>query len=93
MTQELLVRAIAATFARRRTPLPAALPAALTPEFTDNHMKTTQWGAFLRKSGAPNAGELRQAAATIARFVEQPLAAAATEATFAKQWAPGGPWT
>jgi predicted nucleotidyltransferase component of viral defense system len=89
---ELLVRAIAATFARRGTPLPTGLPVALTPEFTDDRMKTTQWGAFLRKSGAPNPGELRDVAATIARFVEGPLAAAATESTFAKRWAPGGPW-
>ena len=55
-------------------------------------MKTTQWGAFLRKSGAPNRRELRDVAATIARFVEEPLAAAATESTFDKRWAPGGPW-
>lgn len=30
-------------------------------------------------------GELRDVAATIARFVEEPLAAAATESTFAKR--------
>lgn len=89
---ELLVRAIAATFARRKTPLPTGLPVALTSEFTDDRMKTTQWGAFLRKSGAPNRRELRDVAATIARFVEEPLAAAATESTFDKRWAPGGPW-
>lgn len=90
---ELLVRAIAATFARRGTPLPAGLPVALTPEFTDDRMKTTQWGAFLRKSSAPNRRELRDVAATIARFVEEPLAAAATESTFGKRWAPSGPWS
>ncbi len=89
---ELLVRAIAATFARRGTPLPTGLPVALTLEFTDDRMKITQWGAFLRKSGAPSPGALRDVAATIARFVEEPLAAATTGSAFAKCWAPGGPW-
>ena len=53
-------------------------------------MKATQWSAFLRKSGAiPQ--ELGDVAATIAQFVEEPLAAAVTESTFSKRWAPGGP--
>ena len=89
---ELLVRAIAATFARRGTPLPTGLPVALTLEFTNDPTKTTQWGAFLRKSDAPSPGELRDVATTISRFVEEPLAAATTESTFVKCWAPGGPW-
>lgn len=90
---ELLVRAIAATFARRGTPLPSGLPVALTPEFTDDLTKNTQWGAFLRKSGAASPGDLREVAAAIARFVVEPLAAAAAAAEFPKSWAPGGPWT
>ena len=89
----LLVRAIAATFARRGTPLPSGLPVALTVEFTEDPPKNTQWRAFLRKSGAPSPGDLREVAAIIAHFVEEPLAAAAAGATFAKQWTPGGPWT
>jgi predicted nucleotidyltransferase component of viral defense system len=89
----LLVRVIAATFARRGTPLPTGLPVALTAEFTEDPPKNTQWRAFLRKSGAPSPGDLREVAATIARFVEEPLTAAAAGATFAKQWPPGGPWT
>jgi hypothetical protein len=89
----LLVRAIAATFARRGTPLPSGLPVALTPEFTEDPAKNTQWRAFVRKSSAPSLGELREVAATIARFVEEPLSVAAARAAFAKQWTPGGPWT
>ena len=77
----LLVRAIAATFARRGTPLPSGLPLPLTAEFTEDPPKNTQWRAFLRKSGAPSPGDL---AATIARFVEEPLAAAATDQPFVK---------
>lgn len=89
---ELLVRAITATFARRGTPLPSGLPVALTSEFTDDRMKNTQWSAFLRKSAAPSPGDLREFAATIARFVEEPLAAAAADEPFAKYWPSGGPW-
>ena len=89
---ELLVRAIAAIFARRGTPLPTGLAVALTPEFSEDRMKSTQWNAFLRKSGAPSRGDLRDAAASIARFIKEPLAAAETKSTFVKRWAPGGPW-
>ena len=46
-----LCRAIRATFARRKTELPQQLPMALTPEFSDDRTKSTQWNAFLRKNG------------------------------------------
>ena len=45
-----LVRAIAATFQRRGTPLPAAPPVGLTPEFARDAQKRAQWTAFLRKN-------------------------------------------
>lgn len=89
---ELLARAVAATFARRGTEMPAALPVAFTSEFTEDRTKVTQWGAFLRKSRAPNLGDLAAVAAVIARFVSEPLAAARTGADFVKRWEPGGPW-
>jgi predicted nucleotidyltransferase component of viral defense system len=41
-----LARAIAATFERRGTPLPDALPDALTPEFARDEAKRRQWSAF-----------------------------------------------
>jgi predicted nucleotidyltransferase component of viral defense system len=89
---DVLVRAIEATFARRSTPLPSGLPVALTPEFTDDRAKNTQWNAFVRKSGAPDIGDLSAVAAAAARFVERPLAAALAAGSLARQWAPGGPW-
>jgi predicted nucleotidyltransferase component of viral defense system len=90
---DVLVRAIAATFARRQTPMRPGLPIALTSQFTDDQTKRTQWAAFLRKSAAPNKTSLRDAAATITRFVEQPIAAATSGAAFRMSWKPGGPWT
>jgi predicted nucleotidyltransferase component of viral defense system len=41
-----LAQAIAATFDRRRTPLPDALPDALTAEFARDEAKRRQWSAF-----------------------------------------------
>ncbi len=43
--------ALSATFARRKTVLPASGPLAFTPEFSLSPAKQTQWRAFLRKSG------------------------------------------
>jgi Nucleotidyl transferase AbiEii toxin, Type IV TA system len=43
-----LDRAIAATFARRKTPIPIEPPDALTPAFAADPSKQQQWMAFLR---------------------------------------------
>ena len=50
-----LRRAIEATFARRGTPLPAALPEGLTDAFAQDDAKQRQWTAFVRNlsSSAP----------------------------------------
>jgi hypothetical protein len=44
-----LCAAIRATFARRQTLLPTRVPLALTPEFSTDRAKATQWSAFLKK--------------------------------------------
>lgn len=44
---ERLARAIAATFARRHTPIPTHTPDALTPEFAADLLKQRQWSAFI----------------------------------------------
>jgi len=89
---DLLVQAIRATFERRQTPLPNGLPTGLTPVFIDDEAKNTQWGAFVRKSSADNAGTLATAVVAITAFVEQPLAAAEAGAEFTLRWIPGGLW-
>ena len=45
-----LVEAIAATFARRQTPLPTERPLALTRQFGEDTAKSRQWQAFLNKN-------------------------------------------
>lgn len=48
--REVLARAIAATFERRRTNLPEGLPLALGPQFAGDEGKPRQWAAFLRRN-------------------------------------------
>jgi predicted nucleotidyltransferase component of viral defense system len=89
---EVLVKAIRATFERRRTPLPEGLPVALTPEFATDATKKTQWTAFARKSGAGDVDSLPTTVATLAAFAGEPLSAAARAERFTARWRPGGPW-
>jgi predicted nucleotidyltransferase component of viral defense system len=88
----LLVRAIRATFTRRKTPLSVALPVGLTSAFATDPSKTMQWAAFVRKSGTGDTGNLRGTVTAIVAFAEAPLAAAVNELSFACHWSPGGPW-
>ena len=46
----ILREAIAATFARRKTPMPQELPLGLSGAFTLDATKITQWKAFLSKN-------------------------------------------
>jgi len=89
----LLVRAIRATFERRKTPLPMALPIGLTSEFAADPSKTTQWTAFVRKTGVRDASDLPATITAIVAFAAAPLTAAARESPFACHRPPGGPWT
>lgn len=45
-----LASAIAATFARRGTPLPTELPIGLSDEFANDGTRHALWAAFLRKN-------------------------------------------
>lgn len=45
-----LQRAVEATFTRRKTPLPASLPAGLSDAFALDTIKQRQWMAFLKKN-------------------------------------------
>lgn len=65
----ILGRAIRETFARRATPLPVALPMALTERFALDATKQTQWNAWVRKSRAPDAPPLPEVVSDLARFL------------------------
>jgi hypothetical protein len=89
---ERLARSIAATFERRRTPIPAEAPLALTSEFHGDAAKLTQWRAFLRRGSVTEAAELATVVDLIAAFVIPPAAAAQAGDAFARRWQKGGPW-
>ncbi len=52
----LLGGAIAATFERRRTAIPASIPVALTREFSQTASRQSQWNGFVRRNRLPADG-------------------------------------
>lgn len=67
-TDDRLARAIAATFARRKTPIPHELPDALSPDFANDPSKQAQWRAFVRGVAIPP-GSLAEIVAELAAFL------------------------
>jgi hypothetical protein len=90
---DLLIRAIRATFERRKTSLPTTLPVALTTTFAEDPTKKTQWSGFVRKTGIRNAGSLAETVAVVVAFIERPLRAAANGVFDGVRWRAAGPWT
>ena len=90
---EVLARAIRATFRRRRTTIPEALPPALSREFASDPAKQAQWSAFVKRiDAALRPAEFGDVVDALARFVRPVLDAAAGEASFHKVWQAPGPW-
>jgi hypothetical protein len=88
-----LADAVRATFARRKTPVPAAPPLALTAEFGTDKGKVAQWAAFLKKGKLDAGGaELVEVCEFLASFLMAPALAVAGGATFDQMWPAGGPW-
>ena len=88
-----LATAIRATFDRRQTSLPHALPLAFTTEFTQDAQKLAQWKAFIRKGNLPAEGNsLPQIAEVLAEFLMPPTLALISENEFRQAWSPDGKW-
>jgi predicted nucleotidyltransferase component of viral defense system len=64
--EDTLRQALQATFERRRTTLPTALPEALTTTFSSDGQKQAQWKAFLRRTGAETTPDLQDVVADLA---------------------------
>ncbi|MGN2390687.1 nucleotidyl transferase AbiEii/AbiGii toxin family protein [Pelomicrobium sp. G1] len=91
---DVLAASVRATFERRRTPVPASLPVALTRQFAAIPGKQAQWEAFLRKSGLSSVpAQLGEVTAQIASFVEPVMGAARDGRSLDLVWPPGGPWS
>jgi hypothetical protein len=63
-----LARAIAATFARRNTPIPIETPDALAPAFADDPAKRQAWTSFARNIGS-HAGSFAEVIHDLAAFL------------------------
>jgi predicted nucleotidyltransferase component of viral defense system len=88
-----LVRAIEATFRRRRAVLPNELPIGLSIEFVSDAGKLSQWDAFVRRSRLDTKEiNLEAVVKAIADFMMAPSIAAAEGRAFLLRWTPGGPW-
>lgn len=88
-----LADAIRATFARRKTALPATPPLALTTEFGNDAKKVTQWRAFLNRSKLGEGKvELVEVCQFLSTFLMPPTEAIARGMVFDHNWPVGGPW-
>jgi len=87
-----LARSIQATFERRRTPLSAMAPTALTDEFLLDQAKRTQWGAFCRRTGMPEMPFLEVVGRQIREFLMPAVECARGAADQILVWVPPGPW-
>ena len=90
---ERLAGSVRRTFERRRTPLPEAVPLALTSEFLGDHAKQTQWAAFGSRLGLRGVPPLPLIGEQIAGFPMPVLDNLNTANSPSRTWAPGGPWT
>jgi predicted nucleotidyltransferase component of viral defense system len=89
----LLSQAIRATFARRRTAVPAMVPVALSSEFVQDRAKQTQWRAFVAKSKLDTGGVGLEEVVDVLRSFLMPLAeAVAAGRLLGLMWPAAGPW-
>lgn len=88
-----LSQAIAATFARRETPLPAETPIALTSTFAHDAAKQAQWRSFLRRTEIALAPEpFEDIQRRLVAFLEPPTHALLRGDPFLQSWTPGEAW-
>lgn len=88
----MLARAVEATFRHRGTRVVAA-HTALTPEFSADRTKKTQWTAFVRKTRLSEApGDLVDVVEALAKFLSPVAEAVGNGASFNRRWIAPGPW-
>jgi predicted nucleotidyltransferase component of viral defense system len=89
----LLVKAVKATFRRRKTVIPDQVPMALTAEFAQDNMKRIQWNAFVQKSGIEKeVPDFLEVLTLLRAFLLPVMQAAQSSGESPEQWKPGGGW-
>ena len=86
-----LSEAIAATFARRGTPLPRERPLGLSEEFARDGWKQVQWEAFLRRNQLGDV-EFGEVVARLEGVLMPPMLAVAHGDVFRGEWRAGKGW-
>ncbi len=90
---ELLQRAIRATFARRQTAVPRAVPIALTEIFTGASEVIADWKAFIKRGKITADTELNSVIENLRIFFAPLVEAEAENAEFRKNWSAQTGWT
>ncbi|GAB4329286.1 MAG: nucleotidyl transferase AbiEii/AbiGii toxin family protein [Calditrichia bacterium] len=88
-----LTNAVKQTFERRDTAIPEEVPLGLSPSFSNDRNKQTQWKAFIKKNnvhGIPDS--LETVINRISIFLEPILKAVALGDSFSKIWKAGVGW-
>jgi hypothetical protein len=89
----LLSQALKATFERRQTALPTAIPLALSEEFADTPDKQNQWKSFIRRSNLKLEPQtLLEIVIRLRSFLMPPCLAAANSQAFNQRWLLSGSW-
>lgn len=92
--KDTLVRAVRATFLRRRTPLVAAIPTSLTPSFYASADRLTQWRAYVTRNDLLEApADFQAVGELLARFLQPVWEQILTNGDGTGEWPPGGPWS
>ena len=90
---DILCEALKSTFYRRRTPLPTAVPFALTNEFALDKDKQKQWKSFVNKGQLKTEQvSLPEVIAVIREFLMPPCLATVHLEPFNKIWARATNW-
>jgi predicted nucleotidyltransferase component of viral defense system len=90
---DVLAGAIAATFRRRDTPVPAEEPTGLSAGFAGSEDKQRQWKAFLARTGLePESPAFERVCRLLRSFLLPALQSLATDRVFRADWPAGGPW-
>ena len=90
----LLAKAIAATFARRRTPLPTDTPIGLSDQFSTDTAVARRWEFFTTRNVLSEPpGALSDVVAALRGFLMPVVRLAAGSAAGASLLQPGGPWS
>ncbi len=90
---EVLARAVAATFERRRTVVGGPMPAPLAPAFFADDDRAAQWRAYLGRNGLPGApADFAGVGEVVAAFLAPVWKALEAPFSPSPQWQRGGGW-